>query len=160
MILLSLGSNLGDRVAYLSFAAEQLNEAGIEILKSSSIYETPPWGNLNQPGFLNQVLKIDFTEGPFQLLHTIREIENKAGRQRIEKWGARTLDIDIIEYDGLIVNDADLILPHPQVTNRLFVLIPLAEIEPLWIEGITHKTAREWVASFPETERNDIVLFQ
>lgn len=142
---LSLGSNLGDRTRYLRDAVAALGFLpGTRVVAESSIIETPPWGKTDQPDFLNMALAVETTLSPEGLHASCKAIEDAAGRQRVERWGARTLDIDLLAYEGETRDTATLILPHPQTTRRRFVLEPLAEIAPdLIIHG---HPVRAWLA--------------
>ncbi|MDQ0216173.1 2-amino-4-hydroxy-6-hydroxymethyldihydropteridine diphosphokinase [Oikeobacillus pervagus] len=129
---LSLGTNLGDRILYFKKAVERISqEENILIKASSSIYETDPVGFVNQGKFLNIVLKIetDLTAG--DLLDVCMEIEKELGRIRYFKWGPRTIDLDILMYNQENIETERLIIPHPRMHERAFVLIPLLEIDPL-----------------------------
>lgn len=126
---LSLGANIGDRFGHLKKAIQLLKQIhGISIDSISSIYETEPVGFVEQPAFLNMVVggTTEFT--PEQLLQTVLEVERKQGRVREVRWGPRTLDIDILLYGQEIIADGNLEIPHPRMQDRLFVLIPFAEI--------------------------------
>jgi len=123
-ILLLLGSNLGNRLSNLKEARRQLGT----VVASSSIYETAAWGNPNQGSFLNQVVEIDTDLSPEDLLKKIKDIEITMGRHRIEKWGPRIIDIDILFYNDTSINTPDLIIPHPEIQNRRFTLVPLLEL--------------------------------
>lgn len=128
---LGLGSNLGDRESTLAGAVQALaSAAGIEVRKRSSVYETAPVGLATQPDFLNLVVEIGTSLAPRELLSRCLEIETSFGRVRREHWGPRTLDIDVLWFDGLTWADSELILPHPRMQDRGFVLTPLAEIAP------------------------------
>ena len=128
---LGLGGNLGDRIKNLRSAIELIKKiSGVKILKISSFYETAAWGVENQPDFLNAAVKISSELEPLQLLDALQEIEIKLGRVRLEHWGARTIDIDILLADDLKINSDRLKIPHPYLFERDFVLIPLAEIFP------------------------------
>src|SRR5690554_3167182 len=128
-VYLSLGSNLGDKVNYLKQAVEHLQKhEKIIITKTSSLYETSPVDYENQDNFINQVIEIETTLSPYELLAYCQEIENNLGRKRIIRFGPRTIDLDILLYNDLQLNEEDLIIPHPRMTNRAFVLIPLFEI--------------------------------
>lgn len=138
-----LGSNLGDRTQYLLKAQKLLEETGITILTRSSIYETAAWGVTDQPSFYNQVLQIETTLSPEALLDALLEIEKKMGRIRKEKWGERIIDIDILYYDQLSINTANLKIPHPGIAVRRFTLTPLVEIAPDFIHPILHSSNRK-----------------
>lgn len=126
---LGLGSNLGDRKGNLQGAIELIsNHPEINILKLSSIYETKPFGYTEQPNFLNMVIAISTTLEPKELLTALLNIENELGRKRDLHWGPRTIDIDILLYENRVIDLEDLQIPHPYLTERLFVLIPLSEI--------------------------------
>lgn len=145
-VFLLLGSNLGDREGVLFQAREYINSQAGSIVKSSALYETEPWGNKNQPGFLNQVLQIETNYSPAELLAKIGSIEKLCGRIRDEKWGPRTLDIDILYFSHEIVVQKDLKIPHPGISERRFTLIPLVEIAPDFIHpifNVSNKTLLE-----------------
>ena len=103
---------------------------GISLERISSFYETPPWGNIDQPPFLNAAARISFCGTPHHLLEQLQSIEYALGRVRREHWGARTIDLDILHIEGVTTEDDMLTLPHPYLTQRAFVLVPLAEIAP------------------------------
>jgi 2-amino-4-hydroxy-6-hydroxymethyldihydropteridine diphosphokinase len=128
-VYLLLGSNLGDRRQHLLDALAGISYLGT-IRKVSSVYRSAAWGNLDQPDFLNATVELDTAHTPSELLKAILEIETGMGRVRNEKWGARLIDIDILFYDNLVVNTPELDIPHPQLQNRKFTLVPLAEIAP------------------------------
>jgi 2-amino-4-hydroxy-6-hydroxymethyldihydropteridine diphosphokinase len=126
-----LGSNVGDREANLRQAVEWLRKAdGVDIIRVSSIYETAPVGYLEQPDFLNAVVEIKTTLSPPELLAVTKSIEREQQRVRQVRWGPRTIDLDILLYGDAEVEEDNLRLPHPEVGNRAFVLVPLAEIAP------------------------------
>ncbi|MCX7874642.1 MAG: 2-amino-4-hydroxy-6-hydroxymethyldihydropteridine diphosphokinase [Melioribacteraceae bacterium] len=129
-IFLSLGSNIGDRLHYLKFAVEKINDNSLcNVLKSSSVYETKPMGNINQENYYNAVIEVETALGFFDLYHLIKSIERKAGRvETNEKWASRELDIDIIFYNQLIYDGENLKVPHKDYSERDFVVIPLLEI--------------------------------
>jgi 2-amino-4-hydroxy-6-hydroxymethyldihydropteridine diphosphokinase len=139
---LGLGSNLGDRVRNLERALEGLRRH-IALEAVSSIYETEPVGVRDQPWFLNLVCVGTTRLKPMALLEFVQELETALGRARGERWGPRAIDIDILAYDDRIVREADLQIPHPRMTERVFVLEPLAEIAPDWRHPELGKTALE-----------------
>lgn len=141
-IYLLLGSNLGDRIDNLKQAIKYIWSFS-EIVKISSVYETAPWGVTDQPSFYNQVLEIKTATDPKSLLNEILKIEQLLGRVRKVKWGARIIDIDILYYGTQLINENDLIIPHPGITERRFTLEPLVEIAPDFIHPITGKTNLE-----------------
>ena len=130
-IYFGLGSNLGDRLKNLESAVEKLKTLG-RVEKISKIYETKPWGGVEQPDFLNSCVKLErenFIE-PLELLKIIKNFEIELGRVKNIRWGARKIDIDILLIDDLIFESEELIIPHINLPNRLFVLEPLSEILP------------------------------
>jgi len=136
---LSLGSNLGDRALNLHNAITFLSSK-VQSVIQSSIYETEPWGYTDQPAFLNQVIKADTTLEPFDLLTFLKETEVSMGRQETFRFGPRLIDLDILFYDDLVLDTPRLTIPHPRITERAFVLIPLAEIAPDLRHPIFNKT--------------------
>jgi len=128
-VVIALGSNLGDRQATLDAAVQSLRNV-ITVDKVSTYIETDPVGGPEQPRYLNAVLKGESECGVEELLVKMQDIENKAGRERIERWGARTLDLDLICAGDLVVKSETLILPHPRAHQRRFVLDPWLEIDP------------------------------
>ncbi len=132
---LSLGANLGQREKTIARALEMLGaEENIQVAAVSSMYETPPWGKLDQPAFINAAAKVETTLEPLELLHKCQQIEKALGRVRHEHWGARTIDLDLlyIEKDNEIVHiqHDELNIPHPYMEQRSFVLVPLSELNP------------------------------
>lgn len=128
---LSLGANIGDRLENLQTAIQLLQqEEGIQLTRVSSIYETEPVGYVDQPSFLNMVIGGITTLAATDLLHTVLKIEQQLGRIREVRWGPRTIDIDVLVYGKETIDQGDLQVPHPRMTDRLFVLIPLEEIAP------------------------------
>ncbi len=128
---LGLGSNIGDRGANLATALRRLGQVPtVEILKTSSIYETGPVGPQDQPDFFNQVAQAEVTCTPRQLLELIHGIEQEMGRVRTRRWGERVIDIDILLYGDQEISKPDLQIPHPCMVARQFVIVPLAEIAP------------------------------
>jgi 2-amino-4-hydroxy-6-hydroxymethyldihydropteridine diphosphokinase len=127
---LSLGSNLGDRLAYLTEAVRRLEAGHTRVLRVSSVYETAPWGKTDQPAFLNIAAVVETDMAPADLLNHIAAVEQGLGRVRHERWGPRTIDIDILLYGTSTVHTPSLDVPHPRMTERAFVLTPLLEIGP------------------------------
>ena len=153
---LSLGANLGNREETLRESVRRIGAAeSVELTAVSSVYETEPWGKLDQPRFLNLAVAVETTLSPEALLALAQKIENELGRVRHERWGARTIDIDILCFEGVERNMPELTLPHPYMTERAFVLVPLAEIAPtLTVKG---KTVEAWRQA---TEDQGIVLYK
>ena len=137
-IFLLLGSNLGDRPRHLREATALLLDFFL-ITNQSSIYESDPWGVEDQPVFLNQVLKGKSELSATELLQAVLSVEKQMGRERRLKWGERIIDIDILYYHHQNVNTPDLIVPHPQIHNRRFTLVPLCEIAPGYQHPIFQK---------------------
>ncbi|WP_313568171.1 2-amino-4-hydroxy-6-hydroxymethyldihydropteridine diphosphokinase [Acetoanaerobium noterae] len=135
---LSLGSNMGDRLEYLSKAIDKIAQIqGCNILNKSRVYETEPWGYENQEAFLNLCISIETSLSPYELLESLQTIELELDRVRKIHWGPRTIDIDILLFDDIICEDDKLTIPHPRMSERAFVLIPLYDIEKnLIIDGI------------------------
>ena len=129
-VFLGLGSNLGDRAYYLKGAISALASSTIKIVAMSGIYETEPWGVMDQPLYWNQVIEVDTTLEPLELLHVCQEIELQLGRERKVHWGSRTIDIDLLLYDNRVSESEELRLPHPYLEERAFVIAPLREIAP------------------------------
>ncbi len=128
---IALGSNMGNKSKNISDAHKLMAEIeGLQIGKHSSLYITAPWGKTDQEEFVNQVIEIETELSPLVLLHALQAVEIKLGRLRNEKWGPRIIDLDIILYGEEIIQLKELIVPHPYLYERLFVLIPLQEIEP------------------------------
>ncbi|WP_210138224.1 2-amino-4-hydroxy-6-hydroxymethyldihydropteridine diphosphokinase [Staphylococcus sp. GDH8C109P] len=143
---LGLGSNVGDRETQLDQAIHILNEIeGINVTQTSLIYETDPVGYVEQPQFLNQCIEIQTTLTPRDLLNACLETEQQLHRVRDIRWGPRTLDVDILLFDKQIINEDDLVIPHPRMLERSFVLIPLNDIAPDFTEPHTNKKIRNLV---------------
>jgi 2-amino-4-hydroxy-6-hydroxymethyldihydropteridine diphosphokinase len=139
-IFLLLGSNSGDRAGQLKLANEFVEREMGTIVARSAIYETAPWGKTNQPHFLNQALQIESPLSPGELLLKVQLIESTLGRTRLEKWGERSIDIDIIYFGDKIIRAPDLVIPHPHLAERKFVLVPLAEIRPEFTHPVLQKS--------------------
>ena len=125
---LGLGSNLGDRVHYLRDAVATLREVGPA--RVSPVYETDPVGGPDQDRYLNVVVELDTASTPRELLAVCHRLETAAGRVRLEHWGPRTLDVDVLWIDGVTVDEPDLVVPHPRMWERRFVLAPLRDLAP------------------------------
>jgi len=153
-IFLSLGSNLGNRLENLEKARKFLaDEAGL-IVAASAIYETEPWGHHSESTFFNQTLELDTALGPPELLKTVQHIETRCGRRRSDvKFAARTVDIDILFFNGVQMDSDNLVIPHPLLHMRRFVLIPLADIAPLFIHPVLGITVKELLDSCQDDHR-------
>jgi 2-amino-4-hydroxy-6-hydroxymethyldihydropteridine diphosphokinase len=146
---ISAGSNLGDRKANLDFGAQSLARGGI-VHKISSYYETEPVGYSDQPWFLNQVLELETAQTPHELLLLCLEIELERGRVRSFPNAPRTLDLDILLFDNQIIDEKDLIIPHPRLIERKFVLEPFVQIAPNVRHPISGKTMLELLIACPD----------
>ncbi len=125
---LGLGSNLGRRARNLSAARRRLREKGARILRQSTVIETEPWGVLDQPRFLNQVLEVEWGRTARQLLRAAQAVEREGGRARTRRWGPRTIDVDILLFGDEHVAEKDLQIPHPRISERPFVREGLREL--------------------------------
>jgi 2-amino-4-hydroxy-6-hydroxymethyldihydropteridine diphosphokinase len=150
IIYLALGTNLGDRPANLRAAIAALPPA-VTVLVESPVYETPPWGVIDQPAFLNMVLKGVTSLKPVELLSTLKRLETKLGRIPDVRWGPRKIDMDILFYDDLILDKPGLTIPHPRLHERAFVLVPLADLAPDLVHPIFSKPVRELLAAVDTT---------
>lgn len=149
---LSIGSNIGDREGYLDFAIDRLNALkDTKVTAVSDYLETEPYGDVEQDDFLNGALEIETLKTPQELLETTMGIEQEAHRERIIHWGPRTLDIDILFYDNVVLMEENLKIPHVEIPKREFVLEPLAGIAPYFIHPVFHKS----VTTMLEELRND-----
>lgn len=140
---LLLGSNEGDRMHFLSEARKRIELTVGKIKKASSVYETAAWGNTQQAAFLNQVIELETKLAPTTLLHELLAIEAGLGRARKEKWGKRTIDIDILYYEDSIIQEPELTIPHPEIARRRFTLVPLAELAPDLIDPVSQKSVQQ-----------------
>ena len=151
MILIALGSNMtgawGHPSETLDRAVEEIAAKGVQVLARSSWIETKPYGISDQPGFVNGAIEIETALAPEDLLVMLHKIEIAAGRKRREKWGPRTLDLDIIAYHDVVMNGDDnslnLTLPHNDLHNRSFVLLPVRELNPAWQHPVSGKTVTQ-----------------
>lgn len=137
------GSNMGNQEEYLEQARQLINQHCGSILQSSHLYETAAWGKTDQPAFLNQAIEIETSLNARQLIRRILKIEKSMGRVRKEKYGPRLIDIDILLFNHEKHDYRFLTLPHPEMQNRRFALIPLAEIAPYKIHPVLNKTIRQ-----------------
>ena len=142
-VYLLLGGNLGDRKMLIANAEDELRKQIGDIVLKSSLYETKAWGKEQQPNFLNKALGINTKLNAFEILKIIQNIEVKLGRKRVEHWGSRTMDIDILFYENEIIDTEDLKIPHPLINMRKFVLSPLLEIIPDFIHPGLKKSVKE-----------------
>lgn len=142
---IGFGSNLGDRSATIRAAADELRAApGVQSVRRSSMHETDPVGGPpGQPAYLNAAAVVETTLSPRELLDRLLEIERQLGRQRRERWGPRTIDLDLLLYDDRVIDEPGLTVPHPRMHERRFVLEPLVEIAPDMIHPVLRATVRE-----------------
>ncbi len=141
---IGIGSNLGHPEANIRRAVKMMMEADImQEVQSSSLYLTEPVGEKKQPDFINLVIKGKTNLGPSGLLDSLLQIEEELGRERKEEWGPRQIDLDILFYDDSIINQENLVLPHREIPNRRFVLVPLVEISPNLIHPISKKNMKQ-----------------
>jgi len=154
---IGLGSNLGDREAMIRIAIDDLARLpGTRVLRASSLYDTEPVGDEEQPRFLNAVAEIDTELTARQLLWNLLLIEKRLGRVRSHRYGPRTIDLDLLTYGHLVIDEPDLQVPHPEMAKRSFVLVPLLEIDPLATlpgTGETLASLLEKLAAKPLTRR-------
>jgi len=142
---LALGGNVGDvEQAFRTSLAALRAHAHVKVLKESAIYRTPPWGKTDQPDFLNMAAEIETDLCAHDLLDLCLTIERTSGRVREERWGPRTIDLDIVAYDDQTIADERLTVPHPHAHERAFVLAPMADLAPDLI--IAGKSVRDWLA--------------
>ena len=154
---ISAGSNLGDRKANLDFGAQSLAKGGL-VRKTSSYFETEPVGYSDQPWFLNQVFELETSLAPHDLLLLCQEIEISRGRVRPFPNAPRTLDLDILLFDNRIIDEKSLTIPHPRLTERKFVLEPLAQIAPDVRHPISGKTIQELLNVCPDLSATHLIL--
>ena len=157
---LSIGSNIGDREDYLNKSIEKIRcISKTRLLKVSSFYETPAWGLTDQQDFLNACVEISTELSPYELLENLQSIELDLHRQRSVRWGPRTIDIDILTFGDIICEDKNLIIPHPLIAQRAFVLVPLFELNPDLVIG--YKSVKDMiddidVSEIKEYKSNDV----
>jgi 2-amino-4-hydroxy-6-hydroxymethyldihydropteridine diphosphokinase len=136
-----LGSNLGDREAQIRLAIDELARLpGTRLSRASSLYDSEPVGEVEQPNFLNAVAQLDSELTARQLLWNLLLVERRLGRVRTTRWGPRAIDLDLLLYGELVVDEPDLQVPHPELTRRSFVLVPLVELDPMLIHPVTGLT--------------------
>ncbi|WP_214822447.1 MULTISPECIES: 2-amino-4-hydroxy-6-hydroxymethyldihydropteridine diphosphokinase [unclassified Exiguobacterium] len=158
MIYIALGANIGERASQLSAAIDEMGKMGVAVTKQSSVYETAPVGYTDQPSFYNMVVEVETHQSATDLLDTLQQIERRLGRERLFKNGPRTIDLDILFYNGEDIQSEHLTVPHPRMQERAFVLAPLAEIAPeLVVRG---QTVAAWLADLPMADRQDVVRLQ
>ena len=139
-LVLSLGSNLGNRYAYLVQAISAISKSFNTHCKVASFYETPPWGDSNQAKFINTVATLETEKAALECIQILQQIENTMGRTKTHKWGPRCIDIDIVFYEKEVIQDTSLSIPHPRMHERAFVLKPCAELIPHFEHPKLNKT--------------------
>jgi 2-amino-4-hydroxy-6-hydroxymethyldihydropteridine diphosphokinase len=151
---LGLGANLGDPGAQLQKALEHLNTAEeVEVTRVSTFYRNPPIGPKNQPWYINAVARVRTRLGPEELLHLLQQIETDMGRVRAERWGPRVIDLDLLLFNGEVIFTPGLVVPHPEMHLRVFVLAPLAEIAPRAWHPVLNKSAEDLLAELDAAHR-------
>jgi len=143
IVYIGIGSNLGDRQGNCRRSVEFLRQRGVRVLKESSLYETRPWGVEGQPDFINMAVEAGTDIPPQEFLALLKSIEKDMGREEGIRWGPRLIDLDILLYDGLVLDAPGLKVPHPLMHLRGFVLEPLAEIAPDLVHPVLGKPIRE-----------------
>jgi 2-amino-4-hydroxy-6-hydroxymethyldihydropteridine diphosphokinase len=157
IVYISLGSNVGDRAEMIERAIAAMNSAGIRVARQSSRYITEPLGAPGQASFLNAVAEAKTSLLPLQLLHALLKIERELGRRRITPHGPRSIDLDLLFYGSAVIQSQELEVPHPRLTERRFVLIPLAQIAPEFRHPRLHKSMRQLLAETPD--RSEVRLW-
>ncbi len=150
-VYLLLGTNLGDRKAWLSRATVSIAAQVGSVMRQSAVYETAPWGVTNQPAYLNQVLAVETQLTPEGILHQTQAIEEQLGRVREQHWGPRIIDIDILYYDHLMWHSDRLTVPHPYLHQRRFTLVPLVELAPNFLHPVLNLTNQALLAACADT---------
>ncbi|MDR1979241.1 MAG: 2-amino-4-hydroxy-6-hydroxymethyldihydropteridine diphosphokinase [Synergistaceae bacterium] len=149
---LGAGSNLGNRLSNLRTALRYLKKAGpeFEIIRTSDVFETAPWGVTDQPYFLNACFLARCALSPEELLRLLKDIETKMGRGATRRWGERVIDLDILTMGSLVYDSPNLRIPHLDMHRRDFVLIPLSQILPDWVHPITKRAIADMASDFTE----------
>lgn len=153
-VYLGIGSNLGDKEAYMENAVSRLKaDKKIRAVRTSDWIVTKPYGGVEQDDFLNGAISLQTLYSPSELLHLLQSVEKEAGRERKIHWGPRTLDLDILFYEDFISDEANLMVPHPDMQNREFVLRPLDQLCPYYQHPLLHKTVRQMLKELEEKHR-------
>ncbi|MBN9380076.1 MAG: 2-amino-4-hydroxy-6-hydroxymethyldihydropteridine diphosphokinase [Chitinophagaceae bacterium] len=147
---LLIGGNQGDRSAYLRKTIRQIGSLDVRIVRQSSVYETAAWGKTDQPAFLNQALILETSLDAPALLRQLLAIEEQMGRVRTERYGARTIDIDMLFFNSAVIRLPELTIPHPEVARRRFALAPMDEIAPDYVHPVLRKTIHELLDQCPD----------
>lgn len=154
--VLHLGSNIGDRLHWLSTAIEQLGSQ-LEVVKISQVYVTEAWGITDQPDFFNQVVVVQTDLHPFALLDCTQRVERAIGRAKTKYWGPRQIDIDILYYEQLLISTARLTLPHPRYHIRNFVLYPLMDVDARYVHPIFGRSNEVLLAECPDASAVNVL---
>ncbi|MGB7874837.1 MAG: 2-amino-4-hydroxy-6-hydroxymethyldihydropteridine diphosphokinase [Anaerolineales bacterium] len=144
-VYIALGTNLGDRKANLRAAVESM-PPDVKVVAESHVYETPPWGYEDQPAFLNMVVKAETDLEPGSLLKYLKQLEAELGREQNFRWGPRLIDLDVLFYDDLIIKSPPLVIPHPRLHERAFVLAPLADVAPDMVHPVLQRAVSDLLA--------------
>ncbi|NMA55321.1 MAG: 2-amino-4-hydroxy-6-hydroxymethyldihydropteridine diphosphokinase [Firmicutes bacterium] len=150
--IIALGSNIGNKEQNIKRALEKMKERGLRVTEISPLIETEPYGYQNQDTFLNGACIVKTNLSPLELLKLLQDIEQEMGRVRKIRWGPRNIDLDIIFYDDLIMDENELKIPHPDAHNRLFVLGPIYELAPFFVHPIYNKTVAQLYKELAEKE--------
>ncbi len=154
-IYLGLGSNVNDRITFINSAIKHVNKlSGCKVEQVSSFYESFPYGKTNQGNFINTVITVKTSIAPLDLFRLLKDIEIKTGRKQRGRWGPREIDIDILFYDNLILESNELTIPHNDLHNRGFVLMPLIELEP----DIIHPKSKKLLKEYLDTNKENHIL--
>jgi 2-amino-4-hydroxy-6-hydroxymethyldihydropteridine diphosphokinase len=154
-VFIALGSNIGDRKENLQVAIDSL-QPEVQLLQCSPVYETPPWGYLDQPKFLNQVIKAETNLTPTDLLKYLKAIESQVGRLETFRYGPRLIDLDLLFYDEEIIDLPPLIVPHPRMEKRAFVLKPLADLAPEFVHPLLNIPVADLLA---DSDQEGVALY-
>lgn len=147
---LLLGTNMGEKEQNLRLAFDAISDEIGSVITASSIYYTSAWGKEDQDDFLNQVLKIETEQPAVEVLRLCLTIEKELGRIRYERWGSRLIDIDVLYYDHEVVNQSNLVIPHPEIQNRRFTLVPLVELDEDFVHPVLAKSQKQLLDACPD----------
>lgn len=158
-VYLSLGSNLGARISIISETLERLlSLPESKVIGLSEFYETPAWGKEDQPDFINLCCELETALSAQDLLTYCQQIEQDLGRERKEKWGPRTIDIDILFFGQEVVNEENLVVPHPYIQERAFVLQPLSDIAPDFVHPVLNQSIKDLLAKVDISDLVQLVI--
>lgn len=156
---LGLGSNIGDRISYIENALTEISKIpDTKVVKMSSVFETEPWGEIRQDDFLNSVIEIDTKLDAENLLKELKDIEKRLGRNKTAKWSEREIDIDLLFYGNEIIENGVMNVPHLQIENRRFVLLPMAEIAGNFVHPVLKKSISELLKE--TSDELNVIKFQ